>query len=153
MLIFVGASTVDWGYSVVVREADGRTMVRAALPDSGRFRVEYMHSYYKVPAVEHFVAEEYGSFELVEVSSSSEAVLDYYELEGHKETGDDLLRLVLDEPQRFEALPLIGTEKGRRTLDVSNERLPLYAEGRPQHLVIRVEEDTLFTEMRGLLYG
>jgi hypothetical protein len=153
MLIFVGAFTVDWGSSVVVRDADDRTLVRAALPDSGRFMVEYVHSYYEVPAVEHFVAEEYGSFELVEVSSSSEAVLDYYELEGHKEVGDDLLRLVLDEPQRFEALPLIGTEKGRRTLDVSNERFPLYAEDGPQHLVIRVEEDTPFTEIRGLLDG
>lgn len=153
MLVFVGAFTVDWGPSVVVREAGGRTLVRAALPDSGRFRIEYVHSYYEVPAVEHFVAEREGNFELVEISSSSEAVLDYYELEGHKEAGDDLLRLVLDEPQRFETLPLIGTEKGRRTLDVSNERFPLYAEGGPQHLVIRVEEDTLFTEMRGLLDG
>ena len=128
-------------------------MSRHQLSGSGDFEIEYVHSYYDAPVVEHFVAEKYGGFELVEVSSSSEAVIDYYELEGHKEAGDDLLRLVLDEPQRFETLPLIATEKGRRTLEVWNERFPLYARGGPQHLVIRVEEDTLFTEMHGLLDG
>ncbi|MCA1740240.1 MAG: hypothetical protein LC740_15865, partial [Actinobacteria bacterium] len=72
----------------------------------------------------------------------SEAVLDYYEIEGQKVAGNEQTRLVPDEPRRFEELPLIGTEKGQRTLVVSGERIPLYEEGRPRHVTIRVEEDT-----------
>lgn len=152
-MVFVGAFTIDWGSSVVVRDAGGRKVVRAPLPDSGLFRIEYVHSYYEAPATEHFVAERDGSFELVEVSSPSEAVLDYYEIEGRAETGGDLLRLVADKPQEFDTLPLIGTEKGRRTLVVSNERFPLYDGSVPRHVTIRVEEDTLLTEARDPLAG
>ena len=137
--------------SVVVRDSEGGTTSRYPLPGSGEFEIEYVHSYYQVPAAEHFVAERDGSFELFEVSSPSEAVLDYYEMEGRKETGDDLLWLVPEEPQRFETLPLIATEKGRRTLVVSGERIPLYEEGGLHHVTIQVEEDTLSTELRELL--
>lgn len=126
-------------------------MSRSPLPGSGDFEIEYVHSYYEAPAAEHFVVENDDSFDLVEVSSPSEAVLDYYELEGRKEAADGLLRLVPDEPQRYETLPLIGTEKGERTLVVANKRTPLYEEGGPQHVTIRTEEDTLFTEVRMLL--
>ena len=110
-----------------------------------------MHSYYQAPAAEHFAADEDGSFELFEVSSPSEAVLDYYEMEGRKENGDDLLQLVPEKPQRFQTLPLIASEKGRRTLVVSGERIPLYATGGQRHIDILVEEDTLLTELRRLL--
>ena len=146
LLILAGAFTIDWGSSVLVYDVEDRTVASAALPDSGRFGIEYVHSYYEVPATEHFVAEEDGSFELVEISSPSEAVLDYYELEGRKEAGEDLFSLAPEEPQRFDALPLIGTEKGRRTLVVSGERFPLYEEDGMRHVTIRVEEDTPVTE-------
>jgi hypothetical protein len=151
MLALVGTFTYDWGSSVVVRDDGGRTVAHAALPDSGRFRIEYTHSYYEVPAAEHFVAKRDGGFELVEISSPSEAVLDYYELEGRREAEGELFRLILDEPRRFETLPLIGTEKGRRTLIASNEQFPLYEANVPRHITIRVEEDTFLTEVRGLL--
>jgi len=153
LLILAGTFTNDWGASVVVRDDGGRTIAHAALPDSGRFRIEYTHSYYEAPASEHFVAKRDGSFELVEISSPSEAVLDYYELEGRREAEGELFRLVLDEPRRFETLPLIGTEKGRRTLIASNERFPLYEANVPRHVTIRVEEDTFLTEVRRLLDG
>jgi hypothetical protein len=137
--------------SVVVRDSEGRMTSRSPLPGSGEFEIEYVHSYYQVPAAEHFVADEDGTFELFEVSSPSEAVLDYYEMEGRKETGYDSLRLVSQEPQRFETLPLIVTEKGRRTVVVSGERIPLYEEGGLHRVTIQVEEDTLPAEMRKLL--
>ena len=146
LLFFAGAFVADRGSSVFVCDADGRTVVRATLPGTGRFEIEYVHSYYEVPATEHFVAWPDGSFELVEVSSPSEAVLDYYELEGRKEAGGDLSRLTPDEPRRFDKLPLIGTEKGERTLVVSGERFPLYEEGLPRHVTIRVQEGTLAAE-------
>ncbi len=151
LLILAGTFATDRGSSVLVHDADGRTVTRAALPDSGRFEVEYVHSYYEVPATEHFVAEEDGSFELVEISSPSEAVLDYYELEGRKEAGEDLFSLAPDSPQRFDELPLIGTGKGQRTLVVSGERFPLHEESAPRHVIIRVEEDTPVTEARRML--
>lgn len=150
LLILGAALAFDRGTSVVVR--DGKVVSRSPLPDSGRFEIEYVHSYYEVPATEHFVEENSG-FELVEISSTSEAVLDYYELEGSKEADGNLLRLVPDQPQSFDALPLIATEKGRRTLVVSGERFPLYEGGGSRHVTIRVEEDTFFTELRGLLAG
>jgi hypothetical protein len=146
LLILASMFATDRGASVLVHDADGRTIVRAALPDSGLFGIEYVHSYYEVPATEHFVAEEDGSFELVEISSPSEAVLDYYQLEGRKEDREDLFSLAPDSPQRFDKLPLIGTEKGERILVVSGERFPLYEENGPRHITIRVEADTPLTE-------
>jgi hypothetical protein len=151
LLILAGTFATDLGFSVLVHDADGRTVARAALPDSGRFGIEYVHSYYEVSATEHFVAEEDGSFELVEISSPSEAVLDYYELEGRKEANEDFFSLAPGSPQRFDKLALIGTEKGERTLVVSGERFPLYEESPARHVTIRVEEDTPVTEARRML--
>ncbi len=135
------AYAVDRGASVVVRSSDGGVISRALLPDSGGFEIEYVHSYYNVPATEHFTTNEDGSFELVGVSSFSEAVIDYYELEGRKEIEGELLRLVLDEPQEFEALPLIGTQRGGRTLVVSGELYPLYDRSGARHVTVEIEKD------------
>ena len=152
LLIFAGAFAVDWGESVVVRDAGGRAVSRSPLPGSGEFSVEYVHSYYKVPAAEHFVAGEDEGFELVGVSSPSEAVLDYYRLGGSKTTDGERMRLVPEERKRFEELALIGTETGQRTLTLHDRRVPLFAEsGVPVHLTLRVEEDTLLTEARRML--
>lgn len=130
--------------SVVVRDSDGTVVARVPLADSGRFEIEYSHSYYREPAVESFAAGGRGGFTLVAVSSPSEAVLDYYELEGDKEAAkgpdDPWMRLVPEERQRFEELPLIGTARGRKTLVVSGERTSLFKEdGPPAHLTLRVE--------------
>lgn len=147
LLVFAGAFAADWGESVVVRDTGGRVLSRSSLPGSGEFSVEYVHSYYEVPAAEHFVAGDNEDFKLVGISSPSEAVLDYYELEGRKEAADgERMRLLPEEARRFEELPLIGTERGQRTVVVSGERVPLYGEGGPRHVIIRVEEDTFFTE-------
>ena len=148
LLVFAGAFAADWGESVVVRDTGERVLSRSSLPGSGEFSVEYVHSYYEVPAAEHFVAGDDEGFELVGISSPSEAVLDYYELEGRKEAADgERMRLLPEEARRFEELPLIGTERGQRTVVVSGERVPLYGEGGPRHVIIRVEEDTFFTEV------
>jgi hypothetical protein len=109
----------------------------AALPASGRFAIEYRHSYYRVPARERFEADGTG-FRMVGVESPSEAVLDYYELAGTKSPGR-WMALAPARPRRFDRLPLIATATGRRTLAVAGERYPLY--GRvPRHLTIEVED-------------
>lgn len=151
LLAALVAYVSDWGTSVVVRDFEERTTSRYPLPGSGEFEIEYMHSYYQALAAEHFVADEDGSFELFEVSSPSEAVLDYYEMEGRKENGGDPLRLVSEESQRFETLPMIATEKGKRTLVVAGERIPLYEQGGLRRITIQVEEDSPSTELRELL--
>ena len=61
-------------------------LVKAGLPESGRFALEYRHSYYRVPARERFAAGGSG-FRMVGVESPSEAVLDYYEMAGAKSPG------------------------------------------------------------------
>jgi hypothetical protein len=151
--IFGAALAVDWGTSVVVLDADGKVLSRYPLPDSGDFEIEYAHSYYGVSAVERFSADPRGGFGLVEISSPSEAVLDYYELEGRKAADGEWIRLVPKETRRFEELPLIGTATGQKTLVVSGEPLPLYAGDDPVHLTIRVEEDSFPTELREVLSG
>jgi hypothetical protein len=146
-LVFAGAFAADWGRSVVVRDAGGKMLSRTSLPGSGEFSVEYVHSYYEVPAAEHFSAGPRGGFELVGISSASEAVLDYYGLEGHKTADHEWVRLVPEERQHFEELPLVGTKTGRRTLVLPERRVPLVAEsGAPMHLTLLIQEDTLLTE-------
>jgi hypothetical protein len=125
------------GSSVVVRDEDGGVLAEARLPASGRFALEYRHSYYRAPARESFAVDGSG-FRMVEVASPSEAVLDYYALEGTKRRGG-WMRLDVAHPGRFERLPLIATPVGRRTLEVGGERYALYG-GAPRHVTIEVED-------------
>lgn len=122
--------------AVVVRDDGGRVLVEAGLPASGRFALEYRHSYYRVPAREEFRAGRSG-FRMVGVSSPSEAVLDYYAIPGTKRLGP-WATLAPARPRSFERLPLIATTTGRRTLAVDGRRYPLYG-GAPRHLTIEVE--------------
>ena len=125
------------GRSVVVRDEDGDVLAEARLPASGRFAIEYRHSYYGVPAREAFTADESG-FRMVEVASPSEAVLDYYELAGTKRRSG-WMRLSPARSRHFERLPLIATALGRRTLEVGGRRYALY-DGAPRHVTVAVED-------------
>jgi Domain of unknown function (DUF1850) len=125
------------GSLVVVRDEDGGVLAEARLPPSGRFALEYRHSYYRVPARESFAADGSG-FRMVSVASPSEAVLDYYALAGTKRRGG-WMRLDVAEPRRFERLPLIATAVGRRTLEVGGERFALYG-ATPRHVTIEVDD-------------
>ncbi len=66
---------------VVATDRDGDTVAALDLPRSGAFELTYRHSYYRRPAVERFVADGDG-FRLVEIASPSEAVLEYYDVQG-----------------------------------------------------------------------
>ena len=71
-LALLGAGALaETGSSVVARGEDGRVVAREELPGSGGFQIEYVHSYYRAPAVERFVAEDGGGFALVEISSTN----------------------------------------------------------------------------------
>jgi uncharacterized protein DUF1850 len=122
---------------VVARTADGDVVADLRLPASGEFALEYRHSYYRRPARETFRATGEG-FELVAVSSPSEAVLDYYEIEGERRRSGGVWTLRPARPARFEELALAATAVGRRTLVVGDRRVPLWG-GDDVHLRLGVE--------------
>jgi len=125
------------GRDVVVRDDGGRVIVKAALPASGEFALEYRHSYYRVPARERFEVASAG-FRMVGVDSPSEAVLDYYAMAGAKTPGR-WMALAATHPRRLDRLPLIATPVGRRTLEVGGRRYALH-DGAPRHVTVEVED-------------
>jgi Domain of unknown function (DUF1850) len=137
LAVAVGALALTGGSPhVVARGADG-VVADLRLPASGTFALEYRHSYYRVPARETFRATDDG-FELVAVSSPSEAVLDYYEIEGTRERTGGVWTLRPARPARFGQMALAATETGRRTLVAGDHRVPLYG-GDDVHLRLEVD--------------
>jgi hypothetical protein len=134
-----GAAAVQAGGPprVVATDRDGRTV--AELPAAKGFALSYRHSYYRRPALERFRVTGDG-FELVQISSPSGAVLDYYDVPGTRARRGGWWTLTLAKPARFERMPLAATAVGRRTLVAGGERFPLYrGDGRAAHLTIAVE--------------
>jgi hypothetical protein len=108
------------------------------LSPSGQFALRYRHAVYRAEVTETFAASGDG-FRLVAVASPSEAVLDYYELEGRRGRDGGWRRLEPAAAPRLDALPLLATEVGRRTLVVEDRRLPLFEPGGvPARLVLSV---------------
>jgi hypothetical protein len=123
--------------AVVVADERGREVASVPLPEAGRFALSYRHSVYRAEVTETFAVAD-GGFRLVAIASPSEAVLDYYELEGRR-VADHGWRLEPATTPRLEALPLVATEVGRRTLVVGDRRLPLFTPGgSPAHLVLSI---------------
>jgi hypothetical protein len=122
---------------VVVTDQRGREVAAVPLPDGGRFALRYRHSVYRAEVTETFAAA--GGFRLVPIASPSEAVLDYYELEGRPAASGPLWRLEPATSPALASLPLVATDVGRRTLVVGDRQVPLFAAGgAPAHLVLTV---------------
>jgi hypothetical protein len=135
LLIGSLAAGTDAGPRVTVQEAG----VEAALPASGRFALTYRHSVYRAPAEERFRAEG-DDFVLEAVASPSEAVIDYYAIEGRRTRRHGWWVLTLDRPARFHDMALAATDVGRRTLVVEGRRYPLWRrDGRARHVRVSVE--------------
>jgi hypothetical protein len=132
-----GPRLVGGDPAVVVADGRGRQLASVPLPEAGRFALQYRHSVYRAEVTETFAVSG-GGFRLVAVSSPSEAVLDYYELEGRR-VADHGWRLEPAATPRLASLPLVATEVGRRTLVVGDRRVALFeAGGAPAHLVLSV---------------
>ncbi len=112
----------------MVRDGD-RAVAQIALPADGRFALTYRHSVYQVVATERFVAEQGGRLRLIGVSSPSEAVLDYYAVDGTRRRDAQGWHLELADPPHFDELPLIATEVGERTLVVGDREMRLSSLG------------------------
>ena len=126
------------GPAVVVADERGRQLASVRLPEGGRFALQYRHSVYQAEVTETFAATD-GGFRLVAVASPSEAVLDYYDLEGRRGRDGGWWRLEPYATPRLDALPLLATEVGRRTLVVEDRRLPLFdPAGAPARLVLTI---------------
>ena len=138
LALAIGALAVTGGSPhVIARTGDGDAVADLRLPPSGRFALEYRHSYYRQPARETFRATEDG-FELVAISSPSEAVLDYYEIEGARSRRAGVWTLRPARPARFEEMALAASGVGRRTLVAGDRRVPLYGSD-DVHLRLGVE--------------
>jgi hypothetical protein len=128
----------DDAAAVVVTDERGRQVASVRLPPSGRFALQYRHSVYRAEVTETFAAAGDG-FRLVSVASPSEAVLDYYELAGRRGRDGASRTLEPAASPRLDALPLVASEVGRRTLVVEGRRLPLFQPGGdPARLVLSV---------------
>jgi hypothetical protein len=125
--------------SVVVRDPGGVVVARAPLPSDGRFALSYRHSVYGAPAVEQFVVGPGDTFRLVGISSPSEAVLDYYALDGSRRRDGDGWRLDVAGGPGMDSLPVIATALGERTLVAGGLRLPLFAPAGARHLTLDLE--------------
>jgi hypothetical protein len=126
------------GPAVVVADERGHEVARVPLAEGGRFELRYRHSVYRAEVTETFAAGD-GGFRLVTIASPSEAVLDYYELEGRRAASGSLWRLEPASSPRLASLPLVATEIGRRTLVVGDRQVPLFAAGgAPAHLLLTV---------------
>jgi hypothetical protein len=135
--IALAALPLTGGAPAVVARAGDQEVARVLLPPSRTFALEYRHSYYRRPARETFAVAPDGSFTLVAVSSPSEAVLDYYEIEGARSRRGGWWTLRPAQPARFRDMALAATAVGRRTLVAGARRAPLY--GGPVHLRLAVE--------------
>lgn len=139
VLILLGILFLPLGReAVAVRDYDGGLVHRETLPDSGEFGVKYRHSFYRAPAVEHFAAGSSG-FRLLGLSSTSHAVLDYYELEGTRVERGRWIYLEPQSGRSYESMPFIATREGRRTLVVSGREMLLYKGDTSRHLRLEVE--------------
>jgi hypothetical protein len=138
VVVVVGVAGRGGGPAVVVADERGRELASVPLPASGEFALRYRHSVYRAEVTETFAATGDG-FRLVAVASPSEAVLDYYELEGRRTDAGGWRRLEPAASPRMGSLPLVATDVGRRTLEADGRRLPLYSEGGdPARLVLSV---------------
>jgi hypothetical protein len=128
----VAALTDPRERELLVRDTHGRTVTRADLPGDGRFELAYMHSVYRAPARERFVAGGEG-FQLDSIASPKNEVLDYYALAGRRARRGRWRILEPRAKRRYSELALIATRVGRRTLLAGGRRIPLYGR-RDRHL-------------------
>jgi len=132
---------------LVVRDASGNELARAALPSTKSFALRYRNSVYHSTAEEHFAVDD-GSLRLVELRAEELAVLEEYytAVGGRRTSGDSTLgwRVAVERPPIELPLRVRATELGRRTLVVGDQVIALWAlvAGRDESLVVLSVEES-----------
>jgi len=146
--IAVAVTAADSGdpRSLVVRDASGNELARAALPSPESFALRYRNAVYHSTAEEHFAVDD-GRLLLVELRAEELAVLEeYYSAVGALRTsGDSTLgwRIAVERPPIELPLRVRATELGRRTLVVGDRVIALWelVAGRADSLVVLSVEE------------
>lgn len=115
------------GWTLVLRDAGGRPLLRAPLPD-GRFTLRYRNSLYDAVAEERFAVGTDGRLLLVALAADLPALLDeYYDAGPPRRTAGGDRREWSAQPAAavaLERLALAATPHGRRTLIIEG-RAPI----------------------------
>ncbi len=122
---------------IVVTDATGAARWRAPTAEGATVTLQYTNSIYLAPTWERFIVRQ-SRLQLLDVSSASEAVLEYnrlappYRVEGGRVVAS-VSGVVLDE------FTLRIGARGRPTLQVGARTLPLYeaGEGEELHIAVR----------------
>jgi hypothetical protein len=117
-------------WHLVIRRADGETLLRVPLPD-GRFALRYRNSVYGSMAEERFAISPDGRLALIGLAADEAAVLDeYYQVAGPPRRSASGARHWEAPPAAalsLAELALAATEHGRRTLVIDGMRpIPLW---------------------------
>lgn len=129
-LIGVGAAAAGLLWSsaaLVVTDDTGSTLWRLPVADGSVVVLQYTNSLYLAPVWERFAVRG-GRLHLIEVGSTSEAVLEYNRHPGpYRQSGAWLIAPVSG--VTLNVLALRVGERGRPTLEVDGVKLPLYRAG------------------------
>ncbi len=149
LLALVGAGALAAGLlwpsaSLVVTDEDGTALWRLPVHEGSTVVLQYTNSIYLAPVWEQFTLRG-GRLHLMEVSSTSEAVLEYNRHPGPYRRSGDLVSVPVS-GQALDLVPLRVGERGRPTLQVDGVTLPLYRAGVGAGLRIWVRRASRFLQ-------
>lgn len=131
------ASLVPVPVVTVVSVQHGRPLWRIPVTPGTVVDLEYTNSLYRAPTTERFVVTG-GLLRLVEISSTSEAVLEYLALDPPYVRRDG--RIVAHRPgPLFAELTIRIGQTGQQRLTVAGRQLPLYQVGVGEAVRVRVD--------------
>lgn len=143
LLALIGAGVVAAGLlwpsaTLVVADADGAVRWRLPVHEGSLVVLQYTNSLYLAPVWERFTVRA-SRLQLTDVSSTSEAVLEYNRHPGpYRRAGPVVTAAVAG--TALDLLPLRVGDRGRPTLLVDGVTLPLYQTGVGAGLRISVQQ-------------
>lgn len=147
LLALIGVGIVGAGLAwpstiLLVADETGATLWRVPVAEGSAVVLRYTNSLYLAPVWERFEVRG-GRLHLLEVSSTSEAVLDYNRLAPpYRRHGPRLAAAVSG--VTLDVLPLRVGARGRPTLQVGDVTLPLYEAGVGTGLRVFVRRESRF---------